>query len=66
MLSEAGHGGPSLVLHALRALGELVFHGDDYQQIEVAQEGAMLVIGAPKSERVSCVLVPTGNFGRIR
>ena len=59
-------GRPLPVLHALRALGELVFHGDNYQRIEVAQGRAVLVIGAPKSERVSCVLVHTRIVGRIR
>ena len=66
MLSEAGRGGPSPVLLALLALGELVFHGDNYQRIEVAQGRAVPVIGAPKSERVSCVLVDTRIVGQIR
>ena len=42
---------PLPVLHALRALGELVFNGDNYQRIGVAQEKVVLVIGAPKSEQ---------------
>ena len=46
--------------------GELVFHGDNYKRIEVAQGRAVLVIGAPKSERVSCVLVHTRIVGQIR
>jgi len=66
MLPERSRSGPSPVLLALRALGELFFHGDDYHRIEVAREGAMLVIGTPKSERVSCVLLTTRIVGRIR
>ena len=56
-------GRPLPVLHAL---GELVFHGDSYQRIGVAQGAAVLVIGTPKSERVSCALVHTMIVGQIR
>ena len=65
MLSKGGRGGPSPVLPALQALGEVVLHGAE-SEIMRCTRGVVLVIGAPKSERVSCVLVHTMIVGQIR